>query len=397
MTPLTCEALETRIAELEQERDELLRTTEFVRYGPCKTSHSKIKVSYGTRIGCLRKHGVEYAHQLQDVKDKTEATKHARHGKGGIVNYNKAVQTKLERYGNKSGNSTKRIKTNIERYGNAYGNQQKVRDTLTTRYGRCGCVNVEQALNTKRQRYGNGHGNINKMLATRIERYGNKGCNAKQAVKTRKVKYGNAAGNIAKMSETCMQRYGVPWHCMTAKCRNAQGRVKSKANHWWHNKLLQELGIDCGLDDVNLENRSYDLSYANGCCKLLIEVNPTITHNSTISYIYLVGKSKDNWPTGMQYHFDKTQLALKHGYTCITIFEWMDDNEVIDAIRKHLAGEPVDSTDFALNPQLSDDKSTIRKHWCHLKTKEHIEDCGQDEQEMIDAGYVAVYDCGHAR
>ena len=82
------------------------------------------------------------------------------------------------------------------------------------------------SINTKKQRYGNGHGNINKMLATRIERYGNKGCNAKQAVKTRKVKYGNAAGNIAKMSETCMQRYGVPWHCMTAKCRNAQGRVK---------------------------------------------------------------------------------------------------------------------------------------------------------------------------
>ena len=361
MTPLTGEALEKRIAELEQERDELLRTTEFVRYGPKRTSHSKIKVSYGTRIGCLRKHGVEYAHQLQDVKDKTEATKHARHGKGGIVNYNKAVQTKLERYGNRQGNSAAIIASKRAKYGNGHGNTAKTQATKLSIYGKCGV------------------GNTNKSIATKHERYG------------------NGAGNLRKVSKTCMQRYSVPWHCMTSKCRNAQGHIKSQTNHWWHDKLLQELGIDCGLDNVNLGRWSYDLDYCNEHCKLLIEVNPLWSHNATYGFAYLTGRTKHNKPVGEFYHFDKAQLALKHGYTCITIFEWMDDNEVIDVIRKHLAGEPVDSTNFALNPQLSDDKSTIRKHWCHLKTKEHIENCGQDKQTMIDAGYVAVYDCDHAR
>lgn len=379
MTPLTGEALEKRIAELEQERDELLRTTEFVRYGPCRTtSHGNIKRNYNRRIGCLRSLGVEFPARNKDCVAKQQ-------------------QTNLARHGCKAGNVEKRRQTNLERYGSTWGDQERCQQGKERKWGKRGIGNTQKAFDTKLRKYGNKCCDVEKRKQTVVKRYGNAWGNIDAALQTKQQRYGNKSGNLERVQEVNMERHGVPWFCMTTKCRDAQGHVKSRANHWWHDKLLQELGIDCGLDNVNLGRWSYDLDYCNEHCKLLIEVNPLWSHNATYGFAYLTGRTKHNKPVGKFYHFDKTQLALKHGYTCITIFEWMDDNEVIDVIRKHLAGKQVDSADFALNPQLSDDKSTIHKHWCHLKTKEHVEDCGQDEQEMINAGYVAVYDCGHAR
>lgn len=412
-TQLIGEALEARIKELEAERDKLIAETPYEWYGPKKTSHGKIRLKYNKRIGCLRKYGFEYAQQSKVISDKITTTIEMRYGYRG-VNMQKAVATKQKRYGNGMGDMQKFVERRLAKFGHMFGDKARCAATHRQHYGDS-WTNIAKMHETKLQRYGNKlgdmqtilakrekeHGtrgiiNIDKALETKQKRYGNKFGNIAVAVATKRQKYGSAAGDLQKIASTNMQRYGVPYFCMTAKCRDAQGHVKSRANHWWHDKLLQELGIDCGLDDVNLERWSYDLNYSNEHCKLLIEINPTWSHNSTYGFAYLIGRTTHNKHVSKFYHFDKTQLALKLGYTCITIFEWMDDNEVIDVIRKHLAGEPVDSTNFALNPQLSDDKSTIRKHWCHLKTKEHIEDCGQNEQEMIDAGYVAVYDCGHA-
>ena len=340
MEPLTGEALEARIKELEEERDRLLAETPFVRYAPRKTSHSTIKTKYNRKITCLCKYGVEHSNQCKDVTAKMVASKRAK-------------------YGNGMGNVAKQRQTNLERYGNAWGN-------------------VAKSIETKRTKWGDSLSNINKMLET------------KQRL------YGNAFGPKQKINATTLQRYGVPWFCMTKKCRDANGRPISAINKYWHDKLQQELFINCGYDEISLCRFSFDLNYSNEHCKLLIEINPTFSHNAAYGFAYAMGKSTHNCPYAFDYHFNKTQLALKHGYTCITIFEWMDDNEVIDTIRKHLAGEPVDSTDFALNPQLSDDKSTIRKHWHNFKTRQYAKDCGQDAQEMLDAGFLPVYDCGHA-
>ena len=343
MTPLTGEALEKRIAELEQERDELLRTTENIRLSRNVTVHGKIKNRYGTKIGCLRKYGVESCRLVQSVIDKSKQTNIERYGYaqgplerqqatkkllyGNIFGpKDKCEATNIARYGARSGNPQKAVATKLERYDNGVCSAETMQKTVAAKIAKYGNAigPIDKIHATKRERYGNaGPGNIAKSIATKRERYGNGFGDIAKCVATKRERYGNGFGDMSKVSETCMQRYGVPWHCMTTKCRTAQGKVISKANKWWHDKLLQELGIACDFDAVNIENRSYDLSYVNDCCKLLIEVNPTITHNSTSSYIYLVGKVKDNCPTGIHYHFDKAQLALKHGYTCITIFEWM--------------------------------------------------------------------------
>jgi len=54
--------------------------------------------------------------------------------------------------------------------------------------------------------------------------------------------------------------------------------------------------------------------------KFLIEVDPTRTHNSSVSYF------KNTKPKNKYYHQKKSLTAEQHGFHCIHLFEW-DNNE----------------------------------------------------------------------
>lgn len=183
MEPLTGEALEKRIAELEQERDELLRTTEFVRYKPGKTSHSRIRLRYNQKISLLRKYGVEEVAQIPGV-------------------------------------TKKRCDTNKAKYGYANGNVIKSQQTKERLYGQRGLGNYAKMKETFEHRYGHANGNVKAMTLAKIDKYGNGGC-----------------GNYDKVRQTNLERHGIPWFCMTQKCRQANGFSKSKLNYAWRDKL----------------------------------------------------------------------------------------------------------------------------------------------------------------
>lgn len=245
-------------------------------------------------------------------------------------------------------------------------------------------------VQTRKARYGDSYGGTDKAKQTKLQKYGKAGIgNTEKSAQTKRERYNGKWFDVDKLKSTL----GVEAPCQLPQCRAAHKHVISATNIWWQQKLLQELDITFDCDDVNLDNKSYDLH----CKHLLIEICPTISHNSTYGYAYAIGKSKHNYPLPFDYHFNKTQLALKHGYTCITVFDWMSFDAVIDTIRKHLADEPVDSTDFALNPQLSDDKSTIRKHWFNKQTRKYVSDNAEINCiDMLANGFVEIYDCGHA-
>ena len=398
MKPLVGAELEQRIAELEQLRDAELAATEYVKTGSRNNTHATIRRRYNVKITNLRKYGVEAALHRKEVVDKGKATKYARYGTLA-VNFEKAQATKFARYGNGFGDIEKRNAHNIAKYGNKRGNLKKGIETKRAKYGN-GLGDMTKLKQTKLERYGDPYySNYEQARQTKLQRWGNAGPgNIDKARQTRIARYGNPSTNLDALRATTLSRHGVVWPCQLPQCR-----AKSKAKSAHNTKICTRLNML--FDNINVhfeqeftfENTSLSYDIVCKSHKLLIELNPTISHNSTRSFANIVYNSKHNWQRPYDDHFNKTQLALKHGYACITMFDWVPFDVVIDVIRKHLAGEPVNSTDFALNPQLSDDKSTIRKHWCHLKTKEHIEDCRQDEQEMIDAGYVAVYDCGHAK
>lgn len=364
--PLTGKALEKRIKELEDERLALLNTTENCRVGKHRTTHSEISRKYNYKIGCLRKYGFENAMKHPVLKQQAVATRRANNDIDAVTA--KTQATNIERYGYANGNVKKITATKVQRFGNGYGNKTK-------------------AIDTKIRLYGDAWGSRAKIRATNIERYGYANGNVAKMRETKLAKWGNAFGNLALIRERLVELHGTTCHFNVRD----KSKPSSKREQFVHDKLMYALGVNFEYAHI-IDGRLYDLRYAN----VVVEISPTISHNSTYSFTYLSNRTADNVPIHKYYHFNKTQLALKHGYVCITIFDWHDLNDAISFIGMHLAKLPVASSDFALNPQLSDDKSTIRKHWCHLKTKEHIDDCGQDDEQMIADGYVAVYDCGHA-
>ena len=58
----------------------------------------------------------------------------------------------------------------------------------------------------------------------------------------------------------------------------------------------------------------------------LIEINPYATHNSTWGI-------RNNPPKSSNYHQQKSKLAADNGYFCIHIFDWDDQNKIIQMLK----------------------------------------------------------------
>lgn len=104
---------------------------------------------------------------------------------------------------------------------------------------------------------------------------------------------------------------------------------------------------------------------------VLVDINPTYSH-SAIKTTYDAKRK--------YYHWDRRKLAKQNGYSCICIWDWDDKEAIVRAIKEN--------TLKILNG------TVINKHWSKAKTKEHIQDNGQDEKQMTAEGYLPVYDDG---
>ena len=111
-----------------------------------------------------------------------------------------------------------------------------------------------------------------------------------------------------KMKQTCLKKYNVPYFCMTEKCRKYSGN-NSNMNKTFFN--LFKIFFNDIQREFRLENYSYDFKIN----RYLIEIDPSIIHNSTFS-IFKNVKPKDKY-----YHQNKSKVAQKYGYRCIHIFD----------------------------------------------------------------------------
>ena len=414
--------LTKQIAALEIEREDAIAHTEFVHYGRNKNTHGSIRQSYSQRIAKLRREisklkTTKPISVSQAIKERILELEQA---KINTTSYERAEISKritcLIKHGVENVSQVPEIMQSIvdikqQRYGNGCGDISKLRQSLQyarqithkdwsakatatklARYGNAG-GNVEAICKTKELRYGYRNGNVPAIMAAKRAKYGNLWGDMEQIKATKRERYGNASGDIGKMMATQCAKYGGLFGGPSKR----PGAIVSKTNLWWRDYLQQHLPLKFDTDAVCIYSKSYDLNcITKPYMHLLIEICPTFTHNSTTSFEFATGRAATNHPLPFDYHFNKTQLALKHGYTCITVFDWMTLEQVVDIIKQHL-DKTIDSTDFCFNPQQSIDKSTIRKHWTKLNSKEHITDIGQDDEQMIADGYVAVYDCGYAK
>lgn len=127
---------------------------------------------------------------------------------------------------------------------------------------------------------------------------------------------------IESVNTTCKLKYGVDWPCQLSQCREAANSIISSRNKEIAEKI-ESLGLTVELEK-HIGKYSFDLCIES--IKTLIEINPTYTHNA-------VG---NHWnPNGLdsKYHKNKSEAAKKHGYRCIHVFDWDDENKIINLLQ----------------------------------------------------------------
>ena len=116
------------------------------------------------------------------------------------------------------------------------------------------------------------------------------------------------------IDSSILKKYGVEALCQRKECR-LKGN-DSKPNRAFAEKLTSA-NIEFEREFV-IGKFSYDFKVGN----ILIEVNPTATHNSTWA-------PKHREPKRADYHQQKSELARKNGYHCIHVWDWDDIDKII--------------------------------------------------------------------
>lgn len=122
-----------------------------------------------------------------------------------------------------------------------------------------------------------------------------------------------------KIKQTNLEKYGVEYSCLRKECREALFSTSSNSNPNLNFAAKLEANNIIFSKEKIIDHYSYDFLVNN----TLIEVNPSITHNITMSPF------PNKKPIDKEYHSKKTMAALEKGYHCIHIFDWDDPDKII--------------------------------------------------------------------
>ena len=260
----------------------------------------------------LERYGVEHAAQCDEIKEKT-------------------IQTNLERYGVTHSSKLKETqdkkrKTNRDQYGvdcvfQSDEVRNKLRRKLIEKYGVENPGQSEEirqkVKQTSLQRYGVENPMMNdnvkaKLKQTNLRRYGSECVLASNIIHQRVADKNN-------------KNLGVQYPFQSKDIQDKIHRI-SKINQAFA-KLLEENSIPYEIE-YSLENYSYDFRVNLNERLTLIEIDPSITHNSLFS---VFDKNSNGLDKG--YHLRKSQFAEKLGFHCIHVFDWDKWNRIIDVIK----------------------------------------------------------------
>ena len=132
-------------------------------------------------------------------------------------------------------------------------------------------------------------------------------------------------GTQSKFISTCQEKYGVNYPCLLDEAQKAQGEIISKINRQFC-ELLKENSINYTLEK-RFVNTSFDIELPKQ--NILIEIDPTYTHT-------VIGNHYNNWQYNekmIEYHLNKTNIAIQNGYHCIHIWDWDNWNKILQLIK----------------------------------------------------------------
>lgn len=193
----------------------------------------------------------------------------------------------------------KRINTCIEKYGgpspfSSKEIQDKRNKTVQDKYG----VSNVSKLDTVK----------NKIKLTHESRYGGIG-------------WASDSG-MTKYKETLMEKYGVEYACQLPQCINANHGCNSGPNTNFEN-LCNDNNLIIDNKEFVINNFRYDFKIGN----VLIEINPSYSHNSTFGFKNTVD------PLNKDYHYNKSKIAINNGYRCIHVWDWDDPYKIIQLLK----------------------------------------------------------------
>lgn len=206
----------------------------------------------------------------------------------------------------------KRRATCKEKYGNEnYNNSEKAQETLLTKYGVSNVSQLkevkEKRKNTNISKYGVDNVSklpeiVDKITSTKISRYGKKNSFSYDEVLNKVI------ANFRENSEGINQ---------------IQNTVEP-------NLSFKNLLISNGFTVDEAENRERAVGkYRYDFCidDILIEINPTATHNITFSPF-----GSDSIKNS-DYHYNKFKNAQEHNYRCISVFDWDDKDKILELLK----------------------------------------------------------------
>ena len=337
-------------------------------YGVIKTAEEIVQTKQNT---CLEKYGVVNPAMNSNVKKKAVATKVLRGT--NLTGAQKGRQTLLDKFGSEEALSKhivdKQKETLIAKHGTlqkAYEEQLKTRiDTFKDKFGVSNPFQSEaikqKIRETSSSRYGKEYANqcqevIDKIYKSKLEHFGphNFG-NWKKGHETRIKKYGSLEASyqsgFEKQKQTMLERYGVECLFLSSDISSHVKKKNSGPNVHFAN-ILRRYRINFDQEFV-IENRSYDFKVGN----ILIEINPSITHNVTFNPF-------GNSLMDTQYHKEKSELAKKHGFRCIHVWEW-EDPEII--VNQFLIDKPIIYARKCTCSVISNDEAKLFVNKYHLQ------------------------------
>ena len=191
--------------------------------------------------------------------------------------------------------------------------EQKRANTCLQKYGVQSPAQNKQVQQTRKTNIIKNYGSYSKYYEdiqtkckqTNLKRYG----------------YDNVAKSLyikEKLKNTFLSKYGVTAPSLLPQTKSLSCNTKP-------NKQFEQLLKENNLlfeKEFKIQNRRYDFKVGN----TLIEINPTFTHNCTQNIWGKLMVTED-------YHYNKTLLANSQGYTCVHIWDWDDNNAIIDQLK----------------------------------------------------------------
>ena len=249
----------------------------------------------------IKRYGSPTTMQSKELSSKAKQTLKTKYGCDNPMKckaiQEKAAATNMQRYGAKNPMSNPDIakKSADSRAENMDLIVQHIKDAWIKKYG---VDNVSKCPEI-----------IDKMTDTFMKRYG-----VKRAIDVPEFRQ--------KMIDTMIERYGVPWYVQSEEYRSDDHFRISKINEAFGN-MLDRNNITFETE-YRLEFYNYDFCIPGS--KILVEIDPTYTHN-------IIGNHWNKKGIEKSYHLNKSKVAQKYGFQCIHVFDWDDWDKVMNLLK----------------------------------------------------------------